>query len=179
MYEQEFHQLITASWDKEIKFWDSKHTTNINDNINKQENKHKNYIHSLNTNFNITGITLSGYRLIVCGSTDFIENTGYNLNSHIIKIYDIRNLSQSECEKNYESTLKNETRSICTMNTGDGFLMGSNEGRIAVEYFMELEERNSIGSNIIKQSYSFKCHREESETKSLIHAINALAYHPR
>ena len=167
--------IITSGWDKQIKFWDKSSSRSLTN--------------SINTGINITGLLSVGNRLVVTGSTDFTRESDYNLNSHIINIYDLRNLSTPE--KSYESPLKNETRSICAINPSDGFVIGGPEGKISVEFFkdlssneidsnMNLPKREYVDSNpIIKQCYAFKCHREEVEGMSIIHSINALAYHPR
>ncbi len=182
------NQVVTSGWDREIKFWDVRQTS-----------FNKSLIHSFKSDINVTGIICVGNRVVIAGSTNFTGESDYNLNYHLIKIYDLRNFNNSCGYISYESPLKNETRSICALSAGDGFILGSIEGKIALEYFKELEAKftnESIkegkesqeihkvctnNSNAIKQSYAFKCHREdiESDNKSVIHAVNALAHNPR
>jgi hypothetical protein len=123
------------------------------------------------------------------------------MNLHLIKIFDLRNLDNPSDYITYESPLKNEARSISALSSRDGFILGSIEGKIAVEYFKEIEEKfsdettktgkeshfepklNNINSetNIFKQGYSFKSHREEipNQNRIVIHSVEALANHPR
>lgn len=68
----------------------------------------------------------------------------------------------------YDSPLKFEARSSCSLNEGEGFILGSVEGKIAIEYFNEGNK-----------SYGFKCHRDETEDSSFIYPVNTLAMHPK
>jgi hypothetical protein len=125
---------------------------------------------SYNTELNITDIITLGNKIIISGMNSKTIN--------LIKIYDIRNLKI--CEHAYESPLKYETHSMCAMNNSDGFVLSGYEGKIAVEYMKNLLT-NSTNNNLalLYQNYSFKCHREETETNSIIHSVNTVAFHPR
>jgi hypothetical protein len=50
------------------------------------------------------------------------------------------------------------------------FLMGSYEGRIAIENIQN--DNTFVKSN----KFSFKCHREEAESFVIAHAVTSLAY---
>jgi cell cycle arrest protein BUB3 len=91
--------------------------------------------------------------------------------TNIIKIFDLRKIENTPAEvKSYESPLKYETSSICPVNE-DAFLIGSIEGKIAMEFLNDV----STGSSS-KQNYSFKCHREETDTSLLVYSVNTLVY---
>lgn len=188
--EPSMNQIISSCWGGEIKFWDRR-----------QNNKKKSLIRTIETEMKPSGIACIGNRLVIAGSTNFTQESDYTLNLHLIKIYDLRNLNNPSEYISYESPLKNEARSISALSSSEGFILGSIEGKIAVEYFKELDEKlagesmktvkeshkestlNNINSetNIFKQSYSFKSHREEiqSQNRIVIHSVEALAKHPR
>ncbi len=88
-----------------------------------------------------SGIACIGNRLVIAGSTNFTQESDYTLNLHLIKIYDLRNLNNPSEYISYESPLKNEARSISALFGSEGFILGSIEGKIAVEYFKELDEK--------------------------------------
>jgi len=70
-------------------------------------------------------------------------------------------------EQERMSPLKCQTRCISASPDGRGFVVGSTEGRVAVEYLAEDEGGQS-------RKYAFKCHRQGD----LVFPVNALAFHP-
>merc|ERR1712146_565626 len=88
--------------------------------------------------------------------------------SRNVWIWDVRNTQQPFARR--ESNLKYQTRAIAPMPNGDGYVMSSIEGRVAVEYIEESKQA---------QKFAFKCHRHKDEQgQEVIHPVNALAFHP-
>jgi len=54
---------------------------------------------------------------------------------------------------------------------GNGFALGSIEGRVAFQY---------VGEKDASKNYSFKCHRKDRAPKdqSMIYAVNDISFHP-
>ncbi|CAJ0826190.1 11036_t:CDS:10 [Entrophospora sp. SA101] len=63
------------------------------------------------------------------------------------------------------STLKWQTRCVACYPAGNGYAIGSIEGRVGIQYFDEKDQR---------QGFSFKCHRDGNN----IYAVNAISFHP-
>jgi cell cycle arrest protein BUB3 len=82
-----------------------------------------------------------------------------------VSIYDIRMLAEPEQLR--ESSLKYQTRCIACAPHGEGYALGSIEGRIALEYFDTSAESQA-------RKYAFKCHR----TAELVYPVNTIAFHP-
>ena len=70
-----------------------------------------------------------------------------------------------------ESSLKCQTRCVTQMPNGAGFVQGSVEGRVAVEFFDASEE-------VQKRKYAFKCHRGVVDGVDTAFPVNAVAFHP-
>jgi cell cycle arrest protein BUB3 len=86
----------------------------------------------------------------------------------MLHIFDLRKLGQPVQSR--ESSLKNQTRTVCCMPNDRGFVIGSVDGRVAVEYFDDKENENK---------YAFKCHREKVEgAEEIAYPVNAIAFHP-
>ncbi len=91
----------------------------------RKNNMNRNNINLVDTNMHISNFIFSGEKLIVAG----VDKT----NTNLIRIFDLRNISKSL--KTYESPLKFPTSALCASNTVDGFIIGSVEGKIALEFF--------------------------------------------
>jgi len=99
--------LITGSWDRTLRLWDSRSPT-------PQQSSHS-------TPERIYQI-------------DHVNNTVVvAMASRLFHIYDIRRMDAPSLTR--ESSLKYMTRSLACMPTGEGYATASVEGRIAVEYF--------------------------------------------
>lgn len=77
-----------------------------------------------------------------------------------------------------ESSLKYQTRCIAFFPDATGFVIGSVEGRVGVEYV-------DADDAIQQQKYAFKCHREpcagatpQDQPRELVYPVNAVAFHP-
>jgi cell cycle arrest protein BUB3 len=102
---------------------------------------------------------------------DLVGNTlVLALASRIFLIYDTRNLAAGPMQR--ESSLKFLTRSVAVMGTGEGYAVGSVEGRVAVEY-----KDGSAAAQ--EKGYAFKCHRATVENVDHVWAVNAIAFHPK
>ena len=71
-----------------------------------------------------------------------------------------------------ESSLKFQTRCIRCFPNKQGFVLGSIEGRVAVEYF-------DMSADVQRKKYAFKCHRAKDRdgTTENIYPVNAIAFH--
>jgi len=101
------NNLITGSWDRTLRFWDSR---------------------SPNTQQSLHGTPERIYAI------DHVNNSlVVAMASRLFHIYDIRKMGTPAQER--ESSLKYMTRSLACMPNGEGYATASVEGRIAVEYF--------------------------------------------
>lgn len=86
-----------------------------------------------------------------------------------LHIYDVRRLT-APLEKR-ETSLKHQLRAVKVSVDGQSYASASVEGRVAIEYFNPEDNHRS--------KYAFKCHRtKDSSGEEVVHAVNALAYHP-
>jgi hypothetical protein len=76
----------------------------------------------------------------------------------------ISNVGQTEF-KRILSPLKYQTRCVATFPDKQGFLVGSIEGRVAVQHIDEAQQ---------SKNFTFKCHRDNND----IYAVNAISFHP-
>jgi WD40 repeat protein len=117
-------------------------------------------------NFNQYSINMKPSEMILSGRNLCLAGIDKN-NASLLKFYDIRNLN--ECVKSNESPLKYQTNAMSMLNNGEGVIIGSIEGKIGVEYLEEVGKKN----------YAFKCHREETEEKTIVYAVNSIVTHPK
>ncbi|EGO04069.1 hypothetical protein SERLA73DRAFT_130698 [Serpula lacrymans var. lacrymans S7.3] len=142
-HSQELNVTMTGSWDQTVRFWDPR-ASSPEQSTHKQPER--------------------VYHI------DVIKNTlVVAMASRLFNIYDIRNMGQISQQR--ESSLKFMTRSMACMIDGQGYAMGSAEGRIAVEYFDPSPE-------VQAKKYAFKCHRVTSDGVDHVWPVNVLAFHP-
>ena len=67
--------------------------------------------------------------------------------------------------KQLYSPLKYQTRCIAAFPDQSGYLVGSIEGRVAVQH---------VEDNMKSANFTFKCHREQND----IYAVNSISFHP-
>ncbi|KAF9439121.1 hypothetical protein BGZ76_011359 [Entomortierella beljakovae] len=135
--------LATGSWDKTIRYWDIRQSTPIST-ITLPER-----LYSMDSVFPI----------LVAGTAD----------RHIL-VYNLNNPSVPF--KKQISPLKWQTRTVSCFNNGNGYGIGSIEGRVAIQY---IEEKDA------SLNFSFKCHREGGETprhKANVYSVNSINWHP-
>jgi len=142
-YAREQNALITGSWDQSLRFWDPRAET----------------------------AEVSSHALPErVYSMDLVNNTlVVAMASRLFHIYDVRKMS--EPAQTRESSLKFMTRSLACMADGQGYAIGSVEGRIGVEYFDPSQEAQD-------KKYAFKCHRQTIDDVDHVWPVNALAFHP-
>jgi cell cycle arrest protein BUB3 len=96
-----------------------------------------------------------------------------------IYLYDTRALTHGPLQKR-ESSLKYQSRQVRFFADGSGFVCGSVEGRVAVDFVDASAEGQA-------QRYAFKCHRQAASQADpatgapmeVVYPVNALAYHPK
>jgi mRNA export factor len=142
--------VASVSWDKTLKYWDMRSPQPV------------------------STITLperaycmdSSQKLLVVGCAD-----------RHISIIDLNN--PQAIFKNSQSPLKWQTRTISCYPQGNGFAIGSIEGRCAIHYIDEAEQS--------KSGFSFKCHRKATGSSALrtsatseshAYSVNAISFHP-
>lgn len=106
-YSRDSSTLITGSWDRTLRFWDSR--------ANSPQQS------SYDTPERVYHLDLVNHTLVVA------------MASRLFHIYDIRKMDTPAQQR--ESSLKFMTRSLACMPDGQGYATASVEGRIAVEYF--------------------------------------------
>ena len=133
---KEMNLLMTGSWDKTIKFWDLR-TQNP---VNTQQLPERVYAMDVN------------YPLAVVGTAD-----------RNLIIYNLTNPTTPY--KTIQSQLKWQTRCVSCFPDKSGYLVGSIEGRVAVQH---------VDEAVATKNFTFKCHRDGAE----IFAVNSMAFHP-
>lgn len=82
-------------------------------------------------------------------------------------VYDLAETPTLLCEK--ESVLKFSLRSIAAFSEGNGYVVGSIEGRVGVEYISSSEQ---------EKPFSFRCHRKTDAFNELCYPVNSICVHP-
>jgi mRNA export factor len=135
--------VATGSWDKTIKYWDLRSSTPTS-------------TVSLPERCYTMDIT---YPWLVVGTAE-----------RHIQVYDLN--QPSVIYRQLLSPLKWQTRTIACFPTGNGFAIGSVEGRVAIQYVEEKD--NSL-------NFSFKCHRKDmsatQKDQVLVYAVNEISFH--
>ena len=143
VYNPEMHLLLSGSWDKSIKLWDL---------------RQKGAMGSYDQN-NETVYTMS-----MCG-----ERVVVGTSSRKVFIWNLRNMQFAEQRRT--SSLKYQTRVIECFPNQQGYVLGSIEGRVAVEYIQPDTE-------IQKKKYAFKCHRIKGEDGiEKTYPVTAVSFH--
>jgi len=128
--------VATGSWDKTLKYWDLRSS---------------NPVHTLKLPERCYTMDVL-FPLMVVGTAEKHINI-YNLQNPTVPF------------KQIQSPLKWQTRVVSCFSQGNGFAVGSIEGRVGIQYIDDKE---------ISQNFSFKCHREGQN----VYAINAISFHP-
>lgn len=140
--------LVTGSWDKTIKYWDL---------------RQPNPITTLMMPDRVYAMDNKAQLLVVGTAERHIAIINLNNPGTIFKAT--------------QSPLKWQTRTIACYNEGDGYAIGSIEGRCAIRYVDDEMQK--------KSGFSFKCHRQTnpnraagSQNQSLVYPVNTIAFHP-
>lgn len=139
-YCSKFDVILSGSWDGNVCAWDGK---NANPSFTLQNNDK---VFSLDCNDYLVIVATANRKLL---------------------IWDVRKTSLPIYKK--ESTLKYQTRCVKFFPDGKGYVLGSIEGRVAVEF---LDGDSQIGK------YAFKCHRTTQEDGvEYVYPVNAISFH--
>lgn len=150
--------VVSGSWDKTLKYWDMRSPQPIST-INLPER-----VYAMD----------SSQKLLVVGCAE-----------RQIVIIDLNNPQQ--IFKTVQSPLKYQIRTIACYLQGNGYAIGSVEGRAAFQYIDEAEQA--------KMGFSFKCHRKtggpansgtsltlrsttSASTESHAYPVNSICFHP-
>ncbi|KAG7666075.1 GLE2 [[Candida] subhashii] len=145
--------VVSGSWDKSLRYWDMRSPQPMTT-VQLPER-----VYAMD----------ASQKLLVVGCAD-----------RHISVIDLNNPQQ--IFKNYQSPLKWQTRTICCYPQANGFAIGSIEGRCAIQYITENEQK--------KFGFSFKCHRKGGTTsastvvrssansESQAYPVNSIAFHP-
>ncbi|KAH3685778.1 hypothetical protein WICPIJ_003241 [Wickerhamomyces pijperi] len=137
--------VVSGSWDKTLRYWDTRQAQPIST-IQLPER-----VYAMD----------SSQKLLVVGTAE----------RHICVI-DLNNPQQ--ISKQSMSPLKWQTRSITCYLEGNGYALGSIEGRCAFQYINDVEQS--------KSGFTFKCHRQTEtkggRTENHIYTLNSIAVHP-
>lgn len=134
--------VATGSWDKTVKIWD----TRTNQSIGTHDQPDKVYC-----------IDVCDNNLVVCTA------------GRHVWIWDLRYMDRPAQRR--ESNLKFQTRTVACFPDAKGYVMGSIEGRVAVEYF-------DPDATVQANKFAFKCHRDKAPAET-IYPVNAVAFHPK
>lgn len=155
LYDSYSGLLITGSWDKTVKIWDSRSSNPLLHTITQPERVY---------------------------SMDLTETTNMNAGKLVVAmaerwiyVYDMKKLSVPIQKR--ESSLKYQTRCIKCNPSGESFICTSIEGRVAVEYF-------DPDPLIQAKKYAFKCHRMtvpdvDGTLVETVYPINSVSFHPK
>ncbi|KAJ1678674.1 hypothetical protein EV182_003573 [Spiromyces aspiralis] len=127
--------LVTGSWDRTIKYWDLRQQQPI-------------------------GVLDIGEK---CYAMDAMANNIVVATSNR-KIHYINANNPATISETINSPLKFQSKSLAIFPGNDGFALGSIEGRVAIQYFVEGTKKN----------FAFRCHR----TTKVINTVNCLAFNP-
>ncbi|CAB4252161.1 similar to Saccharomyces cerevisiae YER107C GLE2 Component of the Nup82 subcomplex of the nuclear pore complex [Maudiozyma barnettii] len=140
--------LVTGSWDKTIKYWDL---------------RQPNPISTLTMPDRVYTMDNKSQLLVVGTAERHIAIINLNNPGTIFKAT--------------QSPLKWQTRVVACYNEGNGYAIGSVEGRCAIRYVDDEMQK--------KSGFSFKCHRQSNpnraagtQNQSMVYPVNSIAFHP-
>ena len=147
--------VISSSWDCSVKIWDPTPGASQTPLFELKQN-HKVYTMAVSKDLFLFVFAFTSRKLFLA------------LDERQIVVYDLKDLSKPLL--NRECLLKYNTRSLCPLLDGSGFIVGSIEGRVGVEYLTESETN---------KPFSFRCHRtKDNFGTEMIYPVNAIAMHP-
>ncbi|CAH8830855.1 unnamed protein product [Trichobilharzia szidati] len=141
---------ITGSWDCSVRIWDPRASSSY---AHDSKGGAQSYHRQPSTVYTMDSIR----NQLVVGTA----------NRHVL-IWDLRQMHAPVEQR--ESSLRYQTRCIQCFPNGQGYILGSIEGRIAVEMFDPSPE-------VQKKKYAFKCHRVKEGDKETIYPVIAVSFH--
>ena len=130
------NMLVTASWDRTIKYWDLRQASPA---------------HTQPVPERVYAADVA-WPLLVVGTAN-----------RRIQVFNLT--SPQQPYKDIESPLKFQTRCIAAFPDTSGYLVGSIEGRVAVQHVEDAQAA---------KNFTFKCHRDGAD----IFAVNSISFHP-
>lgn len=147
--------LISGGWDGKVNIWDL---------------RSNNPVMTYRYNQKVYSMTSNGPLLVVA------------LSDRLISYFNLAKLQQQFApEATFESHLKFQTRKVTCFIEGDGYAIGSIEGRVAIKYInlnMAPEITNDTKTMMTKQDFSFRCHRTTTVTPE-VYPVNDIAFNPK
>lgn len=142
----ESNLVVTGSWDKTVKLWDP---------------RQPNVARTEQVGDKVFALDAKG-SIVIVGTAD-----------KMIHALQINNNTLNKAIS-YKSPLEYQTRCISIFENNQGFALGSIEGRVAIEYYTEMERHtNKAVTHPKPNSFVFKCHRHEND----IYSVNAIDFH--
>ncbi|KAJ2549082.1 RNA export factor gle2, partial [Coemansia sp. RSA 1933] len=133
--------IATASWDKTLKYWDLRQQSPIGT-VNLPERAY-----AMDCNHPLLVVATAERKMLI-----------FNLSNPTTPF------------ETAESPLKWQTRTVSCFTTGDGYAIGSIEGRVGIQY---------VDPNKKDRNFSFKCHRDSTKTiETQVYSINSITHHP-
>lgn len=141
-YMPDMNLVATASWDRHLKLWDPR--------LAGSENA---CVDDITMTDKIYAMSVSGHKIII------------GMPSENLCIYDLR----TKAKFDRQSLSKKQIRCISSFPDQSGYVVGSIEGRVSVEYFEPM----------VESSFTFKCHRNKDKTTQTeyIYPVNAVSFH--
>ena len=131
------NMVVTGAWDRTLKYWDLRSPTPV---------------HTQAVPDRVYAMDLA-YPLAVVGTAN-----------RRIQVFNLTNPGAPY--KDIESPLKFQTRCVACFPDTTGYLVGSIEGRVAVQHVEDAAQA---------KNFTFKCHREGAD----IYAVDSMAFHPQ
>ncbi|PWN50013.1 WD40 repeat-like protein [Violaceomyces palustris] len=145
--------LVTGSWDKTVKIWKLDPQPNLVQTVNLPEK-----CYAMDVCGNIV-IAAMAERLIIAFA---VEENGT-----------LRPIIEQ-----HQSPLKYQTKSVVALPDGDGYALGGVEGRVAVQYFNDVPDKDGK-----VKKFAFKCHRRANadhpdvpRNENHLFPVNAIAF---
>ncbi|VDK80423.1 unnamed protein product [Dibothriocephalus latus] len=153
LYNPTIQASVTGSWDQTVRIWDTRTASgdSTNDATGGAVSVHK----QPDSVYTMDSIQ---HQLVV-GTAG----------RHVLT-WDLRQMSAPIEQQ--ESTLRYQTRCIRCFPNGQGYVLSSIEGRVAVRMFDKSQETQ-------KQSYVFKCHRVKDDKVETIYPVLSISFHQR
>ncbi|XP_035792176.1 mitotic checkpoint protein BUB3-like [Anopheles albimanus] len=136
--------VLTGSWDRTVKLWDARERECVG------------------------SYEQSGGKVYAMSCVE--EKLVVATSERKVLIWDLRHMA-NYIERR-ESSLKYQTRSVRCFPNKEGYVMGSIEGRVAVEFF-------DPSAEVQQKKYAFKCHRAKENGVEHIYPVNAISFHNR